>query len=489
MEPYELPLREASAYIRKRELSPTELIDSVLARIEATDETVGAFACVTAELARNAAAAATREISRGDYRGSLHGLPLAVKDLYDTAGVETTCSSRVRAGHVPSHDAVVVERLLQHGMVIVGKTNMHEFAFGGVTPLTRNPWNTGRIAGGSSGGSAAAVATGSCLVGLGTDTAGSIRIPATLCGTVGLKPTYGRVSKRGITPLSWSLDHAGPLTRHVGDSALVLNAIAGFDPLDPAAVDLPVPDYTARLQEGLPGLRVGVPINYFFDRVEDEVASAVRAAVALLEHLGAEVREVAVPQAEAIVPALRAICLPEASAYHQRSLRAKGDLYTSEVRTLLEAGELVLATDYIKGLRVRSVVQQGWKTMFDGIDVLVTPGLPFAAPEVGAQDVRWPDGFVEDLSTGLVRFTSVANLTGQPVLAMPVGRDSAGLPVGMQITGRPFDEATVLRVGQAYESAGHDVGRLAAIPPRDEGRRSLPRLGGTLTQSFGRNES
>lgn len=463
MQPWELSLSAAAAEIEARRLSPVELTDSVLDRIAATEPAIGAFACVTADLARKAAADAEQEIAAGRYRGPLHGIPLGVKDLYDTAGVPSTSSSKVRADHVPDTDAVVVQRLLAAGMVMVGKTHTHEFAYGGITPTTRNPWDTGRIPGGSSGGSGAAVAAGGCMVGLGSDTAGSIRIPSALCGTVGLKPTYGRVSRRGVASLSWSLDHVGPLARNVRDCALVLQATAGFDRRDPATVAEPVPDYTAGLGEGIAGLRVGVPVNYYFDRIHDDVERSVRAAIGVLEGLGARPVEVTIPYAEQILAAEWAILMPEASAYHQEMLRTKAELYTPETRTLLEVGELVLATDYIKALRVRTLMQQAWRDLFDDIDVLVTPGMPVAAPAVGADDVTWPDGVSEDVTTALVRLTSPGNLTGLPALALPVGFDAAGLPLGMQVLGKPFDEATVLRVGQAYEDASDTVGRLAPV--------------------------
>jgi aspartyl-tRNA(Asn)/glutamyl-tRNA(Gln) amidotransferase subunit A len=463
VEPFELSLATAAAEIEARRLSPVELVDSVLARIEATEPALHAYAFVTADAAREAAAHAEQEIAAGRHLGPLHGIPLGVKDLYDTAGVPSTSSSAVRADNVPGTDAVAVERLVAAGMVPVGKTHTHEFAFGTVTPTTRNPWDTGRIPGGSSGGSGAAVASGTCMVGLGSDTAGSIRIPANLCGTVGLKPTYGRTSRRGVASLSWSLDHVGPLARNVYDCALVLNHIAGFDRLDPATVDVPVPDHTDGLDRGIAGLRVGVPANYFSERVHEDVAGAVREAIGVLEGLGAQLREVTIPYADQVLAAEWGILLPEASAYHQETLRAKGDLYTDDVRLFLEVGELVLATDYIKALRVRTLMQQGWAAMFDDIDVLVTPGMPVAAPEVGAAQVAWPDGSAEDVTTALVRQTSPGNLTGLPVLALPVGFDAAGLPLGMQVTGRPFDEATVLRVGAAYEAASPHVGRIAPV--------------------------
>jgi aspartyl-tRNA(Asn)/glutamyl-tRNA(Gln) amidotransferase subunit A len=463
MQPYELSLTAAAQQIRSRQLSPVELIESVLSRVTAVEPRIGAFACVTGELARAAAKTAEQEIAAGSYRGPLHGIPIGIKDLYDTAGVPSTASSKVRAGRVPDTDAEVVGRLRQAGMVMVGKTHTHEFAYGAITPTTRNPWDIGRIPGGSSGGSAAAVAAGICTVAMGTDTAGSIRIPASLCGTVGLKPTYGRVSRRGVAPLSWSLDHAGPLTRNVRDAALVLGAVAGYDRLDPACVDVPVPDYTADLDRGVSGLRVGVPANYYFDRVAADVDRAVRGAIDLLAGNGAEVREVTIPYADAVLGAEWGILMPEASAYHQQAVRSSGALYESDVRLFLEAGEFVLATDYIKALRVRTLMQQAWAAMFDDIDVVIAPCMPVTAPLAGAATVDWPGGPSEDVTMALVRLTSPGNLTGLPTLSVPVGFDPAGLPLGMQIIGRPFDERTILRVGRAYESASDTVGRIAPL--------------------------
>jgi aspartyl-tRNA(Asn)/glutamyl-tRNA(Gln) amidotransferase subunit A len=301
------------------------------------------------------------------------------------------------------------------------------------------------------------------MVGVGTDTGGSIRIPAALCGTVGLKPTYGRSSKRGIAPLSWSLDHVGPLARNVGDCALVLNAIAGPDPLDPSTLQAPVPDHTADLDRGIEGLRVGVPVNHFFDAVSDDVAAAVRRAATVLEGLGARLQEVVIPLADAMMAAGWAIILPEASSYHQEALRERADLFGPDVRLFLESGELVLATDYIRALRVRTLVQQAWAEMFQDIDVLIAPTVPVAAPTVGTMTIPWPGGAAEDITQALVRLTLPSNLTGLPSLSLPAGFDADGLPLGMQVVGRPLDEATVLRVGKAYEDASDTVGRLAPL--------------------------
>lgn len=459
----DLPLTVAAEEIEARRLSPVELIDSVLARIEKAEPKLNAFALVTADAARKAAEVAEHQIVSGRYRGALHGIPLGVKDLYDTAGVPTTCSSKVRADNVPESNAVMVDLLLDAGMVMVGKTHTHEFACGGFTPTTRNPWNTDRIPGGSSGGSAAAVAVGACMVGTGSDTAGSIRIPAAFCGTVGMKPTFGLVSKRGVAPLSWSLDHVGPLTRNVRDAALVLNAVAGFDRLDPTSVDVPVPDYTDGIEAGIAGLRVGIPTNFFFDHVHSDVVAATHQAIEVLGDLGADLREVTVPYTEEILAAEWAILLPEASAYHQEMLRARGDDYGEDIRVLFEVGEMILATDYIKAQRARTLMQRGWKDVFADLDVVVSPCMPTAAPAVGSNEVIFEDGTTELAGMMMVRLASAANLTGQPAISVPSGFDRDGLPVAIQILGRPFDEATVFRTARAYERATESVGLVAPI--------------------------
>lgn len=453
MQPYELTLAQAAGKIQAGELSPVELTESVLARIGDVEESITAFATVTADLARKAAVQAETEIAAGGYRGPLHGIPVGIKDLYETAGVATTSSSAVRADYVPEQDSAVVEKLLAAGTVLVGKTHTHEFAYGTLTPTTRNPWDVTRIPGGSSGGSGAAVAAGECMVGMGTDTGGSIRIPASMCGTVGLKPTYGRVSRRGVASLSWSLDHAGPLTRTVRDAALVMNTIAGYDRADPACVDVPVPDHTAALVAGVADLTVGVPVNYFTERVDPMVTQAVSTATGVLESMGARVREVTLPLTDYIMSVYRGVLAPEASAYHQGMLREKADLYTADVRAYLEAGEFVLATDYIKALRARTLIQQQWRDLFADVDVLVAPTLPTVAVPADDPTIHWPDGTSESSTDGCVRFSAPANVTGLPSLSLPCGFGEDGLPIGMQIIGRPFAEPTLLAAGQAYESA------------------------------------
>lgn len=459
MHPYEMTALQAGAAIRARELSPVELLDSVLARIEAVDDRVGAFVTVTEDFAREAAQRAADEIAQGHDRGPLHGVTVGVKDLVDTVGIRTTSSSRTMADNVPTCDAAVVERLAEAGAVMVGKTHTHEFAFGVITPTTRNPWNLDHIPGGSSGGSGAALAAGMCHLAIGTDTGGSIRIPASVNGVVGLKPTYGRVSRRGIASLSWALDHVGPMARTVADAAAMLQALAGYDRSDPGSRDVPAADYAATLGEGVAGMRLGLPRTYFFDNVDPAVEAAVRAAADRLAEAGAEVVEVDVPVPEAYMPTEYMIFLSEASAYHQTRIREQAEDFEPDVRLLLEAGEMLLATDYIKALRVRTLIQNGWRDLFERpLDAVLAPTLPNVAAKVGQKE--FTHGEAEAIIDSYVRLSAPGNLTGLPALSVPCGFDGQGLPIGLQVLGRPFDEATVLRVGAAWESINPDAGQM-----------------------------
>lgn len=453
MKPYQLSITEAARHIASRELSPVELTRSVLDRIEQVEDRVEAFVVVTAEQALEAAAIAEKEIADGGYRGPLHGIPVGIKDLFDVAGLPTTASSQVRADHRATDDSACVQRLRDAGSILVGKTHTHEFAYGIITPTTRNPWNVEHIPGGSSGGSGAAVAAGECLMGMGTDTGGSIRIPAALCGTVGLKPTYGRVSRHGVTSLCWSLDHAGPLTRTVRDAALVLGVLAGSDPRDPATADVAVPDYTEGIDAGVSGLTVGVPSNYFFDDIDPQVEARVREAVSVLEGNGATVRSVEIPYSQQLMAVEFGLIMPEASAYHQEMLRSRGDAYQDDVRVLLEAGELMLASQYLKVLRVRALIKDGFRRAFEGLDAIVCPTLPATAARVDQQEFEFPHGVRKSVMDAYVGHSAPGNITGLPALSVPCGFDSNGLPVGLQIIGRPYEEQTILRLGQAYETA------------------------------------
>ncbi|GGS22803.1 amidase [Streptomyces aureoverticillatus] len=484
MRPYELTLAAAAAAIRAGELSPVELTDSVLARAEAVEGRLHAFVTLRADEARASAARAAHEIAAGRARGPLHGVPMGLKDLIDVKGQPTTASSSVRADHVADADSAVAARLADAGAVLLGKTHTHEFAYGLTTPQTRNAWDAGRVAGGSSGGSAVAVAAGEATFALGTDTGGSIRVPAALNGVVGLKPTYGLVPRDGVTSLSWSLDHVGPVTRTVEDAALVLATLTGHDPRDPADATVPRQGRRPYPEGDLTGLRVGVPRNYYFDRVAPDVESAVRDAIDRLRDLGAELVDVEIPMTRYVQAVQWGLMVPEATSYHERTLRAAPELYAPDVRVLLEAGELLLAGDYLRAQRARTLMRRAWTRMLDAVDVIAAPTVPLTAAPAGQQSVQWADGSVESVSDSYVRLSAPANITGVPALTVPVGQDRAGLPVGMQLIGRPLGERTVLRVGSAYEATRADAGRLApetgtpaaaeSMPPAPPAARHLP---------------
>ncbi|MFF9330933.1 amidase [Streptomyces albogriseolus] len=451
MQPYELSLAAAAREIRGRRLSPVELVDSVLDRIEQVEPHVAAYVEVSADQARRTAREAEREAARGSYRGPLHGIPAGLKDVIDVVGVSTTASSRTRAGHRAPSDSTVAASLRAAGAILIGKTHTHEFAYGLTTPQTNNAWDQERVAGGSSGGSAVAVASGAATFALGTDTGGSIRVPATLNGVVGLKPTYGLVPRHGVTSLSWSLDHVGPITRTVDDAALVLAAIAGHDPRDPASAAVPGADYRPSPEPDLTGVRVGVPRTYYFEHVDAEVAAAVRRALAQLEALGARLIDIDIPMTRYIQATQWGLMVPEATAYHEGTLRTVPELYQADVRILLEAGELMGAGDYLRAQRARTLMRDAWARILEEVDVVAAPAVPMAAVPSGQETVTWPDGTVESVSDAYVRLSSPANITGVPALSVPVGRDTAGMPIGMQLLGRPFAERTLLRVGHAYE--------------------------------------
>jgi len=438
-----LTLVEAARLARERQVSPVALTEAALARIDAYDHEIRAFVHVEAARALAEARDVERRIAAGEDPGPLCGAPIAIKDIVDVAGMPTMAGSRVMAGNTPHSDATIVSRLRAAGAVIIGKTNTHEFAYGVISAPTRNPWDLARIPGGSSGGSAAALVAGMTTGAIGTDTAGSIRLPAALCGVVGLKPTYDLVSRDGVIPLSWSLDHAGPMARSVADAALMLAALA------PGARDADEWVALARGRAGQParGLRAGIPRPYFYDDLDPEVAAAVETARGVLSELGLESREVALPDVELTFAVGRAVQRPEASAYHQQTLRATPELYQDETRRDLELGELYLATDYIQGQRVRARLREQWLEVMRDVDLLITPTVPIAAP------VPPGAGGSGAIKGTLLRNTYPFNLVGFPALSLPCGLTATGLPVGLQLAGRPFEDLTVLRVGHAYEQA------------------------------------
>ncbi|MBI4494226.1 MAG: Asp-tRNA(Asn)/Glu-tRNA(Gln) amidotransferase subunit GatA [Chloroflexi bacterium] len=450
-----LSAAEAARRLRARELSPRELVEACLARIEALNPRLNAFVTVTAEAARAAARTAEAEIQHGRYRGPLHGIPLALKDLFATRGVRTAAGSKVLADWVPDYDSAAGERLREAGAILLGKTNTHEFAFGATTinphfGPTRNPWDTERVPGGSSGGSAAAVAAGLCTISLGSDTGGSIRLPAGVTATVGLKPTYGRVSRYGVVPLSWSQDHVGSITRTVEDAALVLNAIAGHDPRDPASARRPASDFTRALDGHVAGLRLGLLKEQFEQPTDPEVSRAVSAAVATLEGLGAKVEEVSFPEHGQALNAGSVILFAEAASVHETWLRERPGDYGEDVRGRLEQGSLVPAIDYLRAQRARTVVIERFNRLFERVDLILSPSVPVSPPKLDEPMIS-VSGITLDARAALLRNTRLYDVLGLPALSVPCGFTRAGLPVGLQVAGKAFDEAMVLRLGCALE--------------------------------------
>jgi len=458
-----LGIAEAGEQIRRRALSPVELTRAYLDRIQQEDGALRAYIAVLSDPALAAARTAEKEIARGGYRGPLHGIPIALKDLFMTRGIPTTCGSRILKAWVPDADAAVATRLYAAGAILLGKLNMHEFAYGptGVNPhygTPKNPWDRARMPGGSSSGSGVAVAAGLAAGALGTDTGGSVRIPASLCGIVGLKPTYGRVSRAGVIPLAWSLDHVGPMTRTVADAALLLQVLAGRDPADPSTADVPVPDYRRALEGGVRGLRLGLPKDLFFERLDPEVRAAVLGAARSLEGLGASVEEVPLPRIPHAGPASFAIIASEATAYHEPYLKTRAALYGADVRARLTAGQFVLATQYLKAQRARQVIRAEVDEVLGRVHALLLPTTPIPAPLLGAREVT-VDGVTEDVRWWLIRCTRPINVTGHPALSVPCGFTAGGLPIGLQLVGRHFDEAMLLRIGRAFEAVSPAKGR------------------------------
>jgi aspartyl-tRNA(Asn)/glutamyl-tRNA(Gln) amidotransferase subunit A len=444
-----------SKALRKKEISPVEITHKYLERIKAHDSQINSFITLLPKEALRAARHAEKEIAKGKYRGPLHGIPFAAKDLFSTKGIRTTCGSRILKNFIPAYNATVIERLQAAGAILLGKLNMHEFAYGttSVNPHygpVRNPWDRERVTGGSSGGSAAALASAFVPLTLGTDTGGSIRIPSALCGTAGLKPTYGRISRYGVYPLCWSLDHPGPMTRSIADLAMVMNVLAGPDPLDASTSAVAVPDYTRGLSNHLKGIRVGIPDTYYFDRLDPEVRAAVRKAIWVCKGLGAAVKKVSIPHLPEASVAAFIILLAEGAASLEKWHRTRPLDLGDDVRSRLNLGAAVTAAQYLKAQTIRRRIREIFCRVFQKVDVILTPQLPITAPKLNQGSVSWGKK-TEAVPSALTRFTRIYNLVGIPSLSLPCGFSSSGLPIGLQIAGRPFDEKTVLRVGYAYE--------------------------------------
>ncbi|HEY8450493.1 MAG TPA: amidase [Bacillota bacterium] len=449
--------------LRSRRVSATELVRRRLEQAERLGPLLNAFITLLPERALREAEAVDRAIATGADTGPLCGVPLAVKDIFHVAGVPTTAGAAFLARVVADHDATAVVRLRRAGAIIIGKTNTHQFAFGATNESShigpaRNPWHLDHTPGGSSGGSGAAVAAGIVAAALGSDTGGSVRIPAAACGIFGIKPTYGRVSKAGVLPLSWSLDHVGPLAASAADAALLLEVLAGPDAGDASTQPVPVDDYLHATRLGaegdLRGLRVAIVGGWFRQRIAATVERSVERAAKTLAEAGAEILETDLPEAEGLLVANRLIILAEAAAYHAAFWPEHAGDYAADVRARVELGQVMLAGDYLLGQRLRAELTRRVSRRLGelGVDLLLTPTLPLTAPKLGQAEVEWPDGR-EAVADALIRFTAPFNVTGQPAASVPFGVDDNGLPIGVQLVGRPFAEATVLRAAACLEAA------------------------------------
>ena len=453
----ELSIDEAAAALRRGETSSVALTEATLRRLKQTEPTLQAYATVVAELALAAAARADKELASGQDRGPLHGIPIGVKDNCYTKGILTEVGSKAMAGFVPDFDATVVGKLYKAGAILIGKTRCHEWSCGGSEPPTRTPWGLELFPGGSSIGSGVALAARTAFGAIGTDTGGSIRIPASINNLVGMKATFGRVSAYGVLPLAWSLDHVGPLTRTVRDNVHMLGAIAGHDSQDPNSARVAAPDFTSGIDRGVRALRIGIDRDYFlYPGVVDSVRAATEAVIDALAGMGAEIVELGLPELELTRETLITIRMVESASYHRQRIREKGHLYSPGTRATLEIGQAILATDYLAALRARERFRHAMKNLFlrEKLAALISPTIPVPAPLL--KNVREPRANMESGETptdGFVHHVYPANLSGQPAISAPAGFTPEGLPIGYQLMGRPFDESTLYRVAYAYEKA------------------------------------
>ncbi|MGE5123111.1 MAG: amidase [Acidobacteriaceae bacterium] len=460
-----LSLQQAAQLLKHKEISPVELAQAHLESIERLDQELNSFLTVTPELALQQARQAEKEIMQGEYKGNLHGIPLGLKDLFETKGIRTTAGSTFFAEYFPDTDAVVVQKLKEAGAVILGKLNMHEIALGVTNENPHygdccNPWDLTRITGGSSGGNASALAAGVCMGALGSDTGGSIRIPASLCAVVGFKPTYGRVSLRGVIPLSWNLDHAGPMARSVQDVAILLQAIAGYDVEDAWSVDMPVDDYLAEPAADLQGWRIGLASDDYFtdpEIVDEEVRASVSQASLVFAELGAKVDEVPFLNAREAAMANGLMTPSDAAAFHHHRLAENPQGFGADVLKRLQAGAAYSSTEYSLARRMQTILRCQFVDFFKDYDLLLTPTTPIAAPVRASADAV-------ERARLLTRYAAPFNLTGLPALSVPCGWTRDKMPIGLQIVGKPWAEAKVLAAGRLYEQRRGFGIPLASLP-------------------------
>ncbi|MEM7007860.1 MAG: Asp-tRNA(Asn)/Glu-tRNA(Gln) amidotransferase subunit GatA [Thermodesulfobacteriota bacterium] len=470
-----LTIKHASELIESKEISPVELANAFLQRIEEKDQALNTYISVMADRALETAAQAEKEILSGNYKGPLHGIPLALKDIFITKDVTTTCGSKMLENFIPPYDATVTQKLMDSGAVILGKNNMDEFAMGSSTENsffgpTKNPWDIEKVPGGSSGGSASATAASLCMGSIGTDTGGSIRQPAAFCGVVGMKPTYGRVSRFGMVAFASSLDQAGPFTKTVEDTALILNSISGHDPKDSTCANVAVPDYTQALKDDLKGLKIGVPKEYFVDGMDEDVEQAAKLAISELQNLGAEIIEISLPHTEYAVLTYYIIAPSEASSnlarydgvkygYRAQGAETLNEMYFKtraegfgdEVKRRIMLGTYALSSGYydayyLKAQKVRTLIKKDFDQAFEKVDAIVAPTTPEVAFKIGEKTQDPLTMYLSDV------LTIPCNIAGLPGISVPCGFSKEGLPIGIQVLGKAFDEETVLHVAHSYEN-------------------------------------
>ncbi|AOA57502.1 Asp-tRNA(Asn)/Glu-tRNA(Gln) amidotransferase GatCAB subunit A [Acinetobacter larvae] len=449
-----LPVLELAKRIQSREVSSVDLTQLLLQHAQACNPTINAYISFRADKALAEAAQADAEIAQGQYRGVFHGIPMGIKDNIYLAGEVTTMASKIHQHFVADSDASVIARLKQAGAIIIGKLNMHEYAWGisNNSPhfgACHNPWNLDKIPGGSSGGSGAAVAAAMSTISLGTDTAGSIRIPSSACGLVGLKPTHGLVAKFGCFPLAWSLDHIGPMAKTVADAAAMLQVIAGYDPRDPTSQQVDIANYSAHLTADIAGKVIGINEEYFFHQVDQRIENLVRAQIAQLEAQGAIIKKVSIPALNHAEYTELITSLSEAAAIHHQDMQQRPDDFGDDIRLLFELGEIPTAVEYLHAQQLRQELKQQFAAIFAEVDVLIAPTLPILPPDIGSATVDL-NGETVDLLNHIIRFTGPSNLTGFPALSMPCGIID-GQPVGLQIIGPAFQEAQVFHIAAAIE--------------------------------------
>lgn len=441
--------------IRDKHISPVEVTKQLLERIDSNNPKLNAYITILHKEAKDCALQAEKEIATGNWKGPLHGIPIGIKDMIYTKNIKTTMGSEIFKDYVPDYDAAVVEKLKQAGATIIGKLNTHQFAYGPTGDRSfygpvKNPYNLSKITGGSSSGAGAAVATSLCYAALGTDTGGSIRIPSACCGIVGMKPTFGRVSKFGVHPLGFTLDHVGPMTRSVQDNAILLNVLSGYDERDPYSVRTNTEDFTRFLHKGIKGSIIGIPSSYYFEHVDEEVANKIGEAIKVFRHLGAEIRLIDLPTMQRIVWAQQITAKSEAYAIHEINLQNHPEQYEEEVRERLLTGVETKGYEYVQAQQLKQIAIQEFEHALREVDVLLTPTLPILPPDIDQREVNIQT-YNEQVRSALLRFTSPTNFNGFPSISIPSGFSDSGLPIGLQLIGRQFEEANLYRFAYAFE--------------------------------------